>query len=104
MDKNRRNGIQNENEIAENIENNMNNNSMYYMDEMNNNVYSNRYNNGRYDNNWRYDNYYDNDRRYDRRYDRDYYDRMRYYQYPYCDRYGRCENPIWWLFWPLFFL
>jgi hypothetical protein len=29
---------------------------------------------------------------------------MRYYQYPYCDRYGRCENPIWWMFWPLFFL
>lgn len=67
-------------------------------------VFSTRYD--RYDN--RYDNRYYNydrmyDRMYDRRYDRD-YDRRRYYQYPYCDRYGRCENPIWWMFWPLFFL
>ena len=69
-------------------------------------VYSTRYN--RYDNMFdRYDNRYDNrydyndyDRRYDRAYDRN----MRYYRYPYCDRYGRCENPIWWMFWPLFFL
>lgn len=73
--------------------NNMND-YMYYNDNINNDVYSNRYN---YDNR-RYD------RRYNRRYDRDFYDPMRYYQYPYCDRYGRCENPLWWMFWPLFFL
>lgn len=59
--------------------------------------------------NTRYDNIYDNRYynicdNYDRCYDRDYYRRMRYYQYPYCDRYGRCENPVWWLFWPFFFM
>lgn len=76
--------------------------TMYNNEEMND-VYSTRYDNRRYDMydyNRRYDNYYD----YDRRYDRDPYRRNRYYQYPYCDRYGRCENPIWWMFWPLFFL
>jgi hypothetical protein len=44
------------------------------------------------------------DRRFDPRYDRNFYDRMRYYRFPFCDRYGRCENPIWWMFWPFFFL
>ena len=68
-----------------------------YSEDMND-VFSARYN--RFDN--RYD--YDYNRMYDRRYDRDYDRRMRYYQYPYCDRYGRCENPMWWLFWPFFFL
>ena len=56
-----------------------------YRDNMND-VFSARYN--RFGN--RYD-YYDYDRyndRYDRRFDRDYYDRDRYYRYPYCDRYG----------------
>ena len=62
-----------------------------------NEVYSNRYD--MYDD--RYDQRYDP--RYDRRYNRDYYP-MRYYPYPFCDRYGRCENPIWWYFWPLFFM
>ena len=86
--------------------NNMND-YMYYNDDTNNDVFSNRYDNDfnrRFNRNYdlRYDNRFDN--RFDRRYDRDYYDRMRYYQYPYCDRYGRCENPIWWLFWPLFFM
>lgn len=99
MDKNKSNNIQHNDTMNEN----MSNNGMYYMDDMNNNIYSNRYdgryNNGRY---YDYDRRYDRDY-YDRRYDRDYYDRMRYYRYPYCDRYGRCENPIWWLFWPLFF-
>jgi len=61
-----------------------------------NNVFSSRYDD-------RYDNRYDN-RYYDNRYDRNYNRGMRYYQYPYCDRYGRCENPMWWLFWPFFFL
>lgn len=75
---------------------------MYYNDDMND-VYTTRYDNnfnGRFDNRYdpRYDNYYD------RTYPRDYYDPMRYYRYPFCDRYGRCENPIWWLFWPLFFM
>ena len=93
MDKNKKNDIQN-NDVL--YDNNMNNNSMYYMNDVNSNRYNNRYD-SRFDR--RYDNYYN----YDRRYDRDYYDRMRYYQYPYCDRYGRCENPIWWMFWPLFF-
>lgn len=83
---------------------------MYY-DDMNDNVFTTRYNNEfnqRYDN--MFDRGYDNrfdmryDNRFDRRYDRDNYDSMRYYRYPYCDRYGRCENPIWWLFWPLFFM
>lgn len=48
----------------------------------------------------RYDRRFDRrfDRRLDRRFDRS------YPFYPYCDRYGRCENPIWWLFWPFFFL
>jgi hypothetical protein len=71
-------------------------------DEDMNNVYSTRYDRyDRYNNRYynRNDNYYDYDRDLDRNFDR----RMRYYQYPYCDRYGRCENPIWWLFWPLFF-
>lgn len=65
-----------------------------------------RYNN-RYDNRNDYDRMYDNYRRYDNRhnrYDRDRYDYDRYYRYPYCDRYGNCQNPIWWMFWPLFFL
>ena len=66
-----------------------------------NDVFSARYN--RFDNRYDYD--YDRfyDRRYDNRYDRD-YDRMRYYRYPYCDRYGRCDNSLWWMFWPFFFL
>ncbi|HAQ41469.1 MAG TPA: hypothetical protein DCM73_12005 [Clostridiales bacterium] len=78
-----------------------------YSEDMND-VFSNRYD--RYDNRYneryndryynRYDNYYDNDGRYNIDFNR----RMRYYQYPYCDRYGRCENPIWWLFWPFFFM
>ncbi len=73
---------------------------MYYNDDINNDVYNNRYN-------YNYDRRFDN--RFDRRYnrydrDRDFFDPMRYYRYPYCDRYGRCENPIWWIFWPLFFL
>ncbi len=75
---------------------------MYY-DDLNDNAFANRYNNEfnqRFDN--RFDRRYDN--RFDRRDNRDYYDPMRYYRYPYCDRYGRCENPIWWMFWPLFFL
>jgi hypothetical protein len=50
----------------------------------------------------RYDSRFD--RRFDPRYDRNFYDRMRYYRFPFCDRYGRCENPIWWMFWPFFFL
>lgn len=79
------------------------NDDIYY-DDMNDNVFTTRFNNEfnqRYDN--RFDRRYDN--RFDRRFDRDYYnDPMRYYRYPYCDRYGRCENPIWWLFWPLFFM
>ncbi len=73
-------------------------------DEDVNSVYGTRYDrNNRYDERYynRYDNYYDRD--YNRDYDEDFYRRMRYYRYPYCDRYGRCENPIWWLFWPLFF-
>jgi hypothetical protein len=49
----------------------------------------NRYNNRRYD------------RRLDRRYDR--WDDNRYYNYPDCDRTGRCRNPMWWMFWPFFF-
>ena len=71
---------------------------MYYDNDINNDVFSSRYDvdNRRYDRRF--------DRRFDRRYDRYFYDPMRYYQYPYCDRYGRCENPIWWMFWPLFFL
>lgn len=79
---------------------------MYY-DNISDSVEASRYNNDynrRFDNRFdrRYDNMYD--RRYDRRYDRDFYDPMRYYRYPYCDRYGNCDNPIWWLFWPLFFM
>lgn len=69
-----------------------NNNMINYEDQ---DVYSNRYRN------------YDYDRRYYGRYNRRYddrYDRMRYYRYPYCDRYGRCDNQLWWLFWPFFFL
>ena len=78
-------------------------------DEDMNNVYSTRFNrNNRYDNRYddRYDNRFDSryDDRYDNYYDRDFNRNMRYYQYPYCDRNGRCENPIWWLFWPFFFL
>ena len=81
--------------------NNMND-FMYYNDDINNDVYSSRYdlNNRMFDG--RYNRRYN--RRYDPRYDRELYDPMRYYQYPYCDRYGRCENPTWWMFWPLFFL
>lgn len=92
---------------------NYNNNNQYY-----NEVYRDMYNNdneydldmanGDYDvYNSRYDNRFDRrfdrrgDRRFDRRSDRRFDNR--YYQYPYCDRYGRCENPIWWLFWPFFF-
>lgn len=89
------NNNNNDNNIPQIYDNN------YY--EYMNDAYSTRYD--RYDN--RYNNY-NFDRMYDRSYDRDYYGdydrRMRYYQYPYCDRYGRCENPIWWMFWPLFFL
>ncbi|HPX00283.1 MAG TPA: hypothetical protein PKY98_05975 [Sedimentibacter sp.] len=88
---------------------------MYNDNGMNNTVYSsNRYDmyERRFDPEYdvmydrRFDPEYDMmyDRRYDRRYDMDFYDPIRYYQFPYCDRYGRCENPIWWLFWPLFFL
>jgi len=74
-------------------------------DEDINSVYGTRFDrNNRYDNRY-YDRDYDRyDNRYDGYYDRDLNRRMRYYQYPYCDRYGRCENPIWWLFWPFFFL
>lgn len=80
--------------------NNMND-YMYYDDDINNDVYSSQYD--MYDR--RFDNRFDNrfDRRFDRRYDRFFYDPMRYYRFPFCDRYGRCENPIWWLFWPFFF-
>lgn len=73
------------------------------------NIFSSRYNN-RFDNefdnrfNDRFDDRFDDRFNYDRRYDRDYDSRNRYYQYPYCDRYGRCENPIWWNIWPFFFL
>jgi len=76
--------------------NNMND-YMYYDDDINNDVYSSQYD--------MYDRRFDNrfDRRFDRRYDRFFYDPMRYYRFPFCDRYGRCENPIWWLFWPFFF-
>lgn len=88
-----------------NNRNNPENNNMYENENMYNteeNMYSiNRFDNRRYDFN-RYDNRFDNrydnrnDRRYDRRYDR-------YYRYPYCDRYGRCDNNLWWMFWPFFF-
>lgn len=65
-------------------------------------VYNTRFDDRRYmDDDYyrRYDDMYRYDRNYDRRYDRD-----RYYQYPpFCDRYGRCENPIWWLLWPMLF-
>lgn len=62
-----------------------------------------RYNNRNYNRRYDYDRMFDYDRRYDNRYDyRHDYDR--YYRYPYCDRYGNCQNPIWWLFWPLFFM
>ena len=70
-----------------------------YNEEMND-VFSSRYDN-------RFDNRYDrfgNFNNYDMRYDRDFNRRNRYYQYPYCDRYGRCDNSLWWLFWPFFFL
>jgi len=93
----------NNNEIPQ-IYDSMNDyNNMYYNNEdTDNNVYSSRYDNRRYDNT------NDMDRRFDNmnnnRYDRDYNQRMRYYQYPYCDSYGRCQNPMWWMFWPLFFL
>jgi hypothetical protein len=71
---------------------------MFYDDDINNEVFSSRYdfNDRRYDSRF--------DRRFDPRYDRNFYDRMRYYRFPFCDRYGRCENPIWWMFWPFFFL
>ena len=85
-----------------------NNNYMNENETINNNeedMYSiNRYDYDRFDN--RFDNRYDNrndnrnDRRFDRRYDRRY---DNYYRYPYCDRYGRCDNNLWWLFWPFFF-
>ncbi|WP_312700370.1 hypothetical protein [Sedimentibacter sp.] len=72
-------------------------------------VYNTRFDDRRYmDDDYyrRYDDmyrYYDDMYRYDRNYDRR-YDRDRYYQYPpFCDRYGRCENPIWWLLWPMLF-
>lgn len=72
--------------------------NMYDMNNINNeqDIFSarRRYDNNMYDNNRRYD--------YDRWYDDNRYDE-RYYRYPYCDRYGRCRNPIWWLFWPFFF-
>jgi len=73
------------------------NNPEYYNNYMNenepiNNNQEDMYSINRYDN--RFDNRYD--RRNDRRYDR-------YYRYPYCDRYGRCDNNLWWLFWPFFF-
>ncbi len=75
---------------------NMNEGTSYDVD-INNEVFSTRYD---------YDDRYDPmlDRRFDPRYDRYFYDPMRYYRFPYCDRYGRCENPIRWLFWPFFFL
>ncbi len=70
------------------------NNDMY-------DVYSTRYDNRRFMDDYfrRYNDMYNYDRRFDRRFDRN-----RYYQYPYCDRYGRCDNSLWWLFWPFFFL
>ncbi len=88
--------MDNNNQYYDNV-----NDYMYYNDDMNNDVYSSRYDFG----DRRFDGRYGRrfDRRYNRRYDRDFYDPMRYYQFPYCDRYGRCENPIWWMFWPLFF-
>lgn len=55
-------------------------------------VYISRYDTRRMFNNRRYN----NQRRFGG------YDE-RYYQYPYCDRFGRCSNPIWWMFWPFFF-
>ncbi|WP_326911342.1 hypothetical protein [Sedimentibacter sp. MB31-C6] len=80
-----------------NRNNNQNHVNDYYNRDNNEfDVYSNRFR--RYDD--RYDYRYDRDFD-DRRYD---YDRMRYYRYPYCDRYGRCDNSLWWLFWPFFFL
>lgn len=60
--------------------------------------YDRRFDDRRYD----FDRRFDYDRRYD--YDRRFDDRMRYYRFPYCDRYGRCSNDLWWLFWPFFFL
>lgn len=90
------------------MDNNINNNNNYPeynndLFDMNQDLNTQRYTNRRYD----YDNRFDYNRRYDNRYDNRYdyrYDHDRYYRYPYCDRYGNCENPIWWLFWPLFFL
>lgn len=75
------------------------NDSMMYDEDMDT-MFSARYNrfNNRFNN--RYNNYYNYDRRYDPYFDR----RGNYYNYPYCDRYGRCSNPLWWMFWPMFFL
>ncbi|NLJ58191.1 MAG: hypothetical protein GX339_05030 [Tissierellia bacterium] len=85
------------------MDNNNNTQDYNYMDEyniyddaMDNEVYGNRY---FYDDRM-YDRY---NRPFNRRYNRGYYP-SRYYRYPFCDRYGRCENPIWWMFWPLFFM
>lgn len=77
--------------------NNGNNSNFNYNNMYNNNNYSdeeqlysiNRYNNRR-------DNRMDNRR--DNRWDEN-----MYYNYPDCDRYGRCRNPMWWMFWPFFF-
>ncbi len=90
------------------MDNNINNNNNYPeynndLFDMNQDLNTQRYTNRRYN----YDNRFDYNRRYDNRYDNRYdyrYDHDRYYRYPYCDRYGNCENPIWWLFWPFFFL
>lgn len=73
-----------------------NNNYMNENEPINDN-HEDMYSINRYDYD-RFDNRFDNrmDRRMDRRYDR-------YYRYPYCDRYGRCDNNLWWLFWPFFF-
>lgn len=82
---------------------NYNNNNLYENENINNNedMYSiNRYDGRRYNQDNRYDMRYD--MRYDRRYDRR-FDNDNYYRYPYCDRNGRCDNSLWWMFWPFFF-
>lgn len=45
----------------------------------------------------RYNNMYNHNRYYNNR------NRNRNNYYPGCDRNGRCDNPMWWLFWPFFF-
>ena len=63
-----------------------------------------------YNDMYREDMYNDNieDLRYRNRYRGGYYNNNNYYNnsgwVPGCDRFGRCGNPIWWMFWPFFFL